>query len=187
MSNTKLVEIALKEVGVREVPINSNRGPRVEDFQKYVGAWLVGGAWCAAFVSWVFGQAFVDQKNPAGKQSSAIMGFWTRNAKHEHFIRFTPKDVMSGKHKIEPGDMFVMCSDPLKVPQVQGGTVKAHTGHVGFCTGEMITTKKFATVEGNTNEAGSREGGGVYARSRTLDEAKLVGFVRYIGPWKASS
>lgn len=180
MSNQNLVDIALKEVGVREVPINSNRGPRVEEFQKYVGAWLVGGAWCAAFVSWCFGQVYPGA-NPAGKQSSAIMGFWTRNKGREDFVRFSPADVKSGKYKIEPGDLFVLCSDPAKVPQVQVGTVKAHTGHVGICTGEMLSATKFSTVEGNTNEAGSREGGGVYHRSRTLDEAKLVGFVRYIG------
>lgn len=180
MSNQNLVDIALKEVGVREIPINSNRGPRVEEFQKYVGAWLVGGAWCAAFVAWVFGQAYPGA-NPAGRQSSAIMGFWTRNAGRVDFLRFTPADVKAGKQKIEAGDLFVLCSDPAKVALVQVGRVKAHTGHVGICDGVMLTTTKFGTVEGNTNEAGSREGGGVYHRSRSLDEAKLVGFVRYLG------
>jgi len=180
MSNQNLVDIALKEVGVREVPINSNRGPRVEDFQKYVGAWLVGAAWCAAFVAWVFGQAYPGA-NPAGKQSSAVMGFWTRNAGREDFLRFTPADVKSGKYKIEPGDIFVLCNDPTKVDQVRVGRVKAHVGHCGICEGNMLTATKFGTIEGNTNEAGSREGGGVYHRSRSLDEPKLVGFVRYLG------
>ena len=180
MSNQNLVDIALKEVGVREVPINSNRGPRVEEFQKYVGGWLVGAAWCAAFVSWCFGQVYPGA-NPAGKQSSAVMGFWTRNRTREDFVRFLPADVKSGKYKIEPGDLFVLCSDPTLVPKVQVGTVKAHTGHVGICDGVMHSATKFGTVEGNTNEAGSREGGGVYHRTRSLDEAKLVGFVRYLG------
>lgn len=178
--NQNLVDIALKEVGVREVPINSNRGARVEDFQKYVGAWLVGSAWCAAFVAWCFGQAYPGA-NPAGKQSAAIMGFWTRNKDRGDFVRFLASDVKSGKYKIEPGDLFVLCSDPAKVPGVQSGVIKGHTGHVGICDGVMLNATKFGTVEGNTNEAGSREGGGVYHRSRSLDEAKLVGFVRYLG------
>jgi len=178
--NQNLVDIALKEVGVREVPINSNRGPRVEEFQKYVGAWLVGSARCAAFVAWCFGQAYPGA-NPAGKQSAAIMGFWARNKTRGDFVRFLPADVKAGKFKIEPGDLFVLCSDPVKVPKVQSGVIKGHTGHVGICDGVMLSATKFGTVEGNTNEAGSREGGGVYHRSRNLDEAKLVGFVRYLG------
>jgi hypothetical protein len=180
MDLVKVVEVAAKEVGVREVPANSNRGPRVEAYQKYVGAWLVGGAWCAAFVSWCFGQVF-DKANPVGKQSSAIMGYWTRNASREDFVRFFPADVKAGKYKIEPGDLFVLCSDVGKVPLVQADKVKAHTGHIGICDGVMLSATKFGTIEGNTNTAGSREGGGVYHRSRSLDEAKLVGFVRYIG------
>ena len=180
MSNQNLVDIALKEVGVREVPINSNRGPRVEEFQKYVGAWLVGSAWCAAFVAWVFGQAYPGA-NPAGKQSSAVMGFWSRNKGREDFVRFLPEDVKSGKYKVEAGDVFVLCNDITKIPQVRSGAIKGHTGHVGICDGIMLSPTKFGTIEGNTNEAGSREGGGVYHRSRSLDEAKLVGFVRYLG------
>jgi hypothetical protein len=178
--NQTVVDVALKEVGVREVPLNSNRGPRVEVYQKYVGAWLIGGPWCAAFASWCFAQAF-PAANPAGKQSAAIMGFWARNKDRADFVRFTPADVKAGKFKIEPGDLFVMCSDAAKVPQVQADKIKGHTGHVGICDGKMSSATKFGTVEGNTNAGGSREGGGVYHRSRSLDEAKLVGFVRYIG------
>jgi hypothetical protein len=109
------------------------------------------------------------------------MGFWTRNKGREDFVRFLPADVKAGKFKIEPGDLFVLCSDVAKVPGVQRGAIKAHTGHIGICDGVMLSATKFGTIEGNTNEAGSREGGGVYHRSRSLDEAKLVGFVRYLG------
>jgi len=180
MDLVKVIEVAANEVGVREVPANSNRGPRVETYQKYVGVWLVGGAWCAAFVSWCFGQVF-DKANPVGKQSAAIMGYWTRNKSREDFIRFLPEDVISGKYKIEAGDIFVMCSDPLKVKDVKSDKLGAHIGHCGICKGEMVSALEFKTYEGNTNTGGSREGGGVYARSRKLNEAKLVGFVRYLG------
>ena len=50
-----VVEIALKEVGVREATGN-NDGARVEQYLASVGLHR-GAPWCAAFISWVFKQA----------------------------------------------------------------------------------------------------------------------------------
>ncbi|QDW28127.1 peptidoglycan-binding protein [Pedobacter sp. KBS0701] len=51
----KLLCIAKNEVGVRELS-GHNDGPRVATYLRYVNV-KEGSAWCAAFVSWVFGQA----------------------------------------------------------------------------------------------------------------------------------
>jgi hypothetical protein len=51
----KLLCIAKNELGVREVS-GRNDGPRVAAYLHYVNV-EEGSAWCAAFVSWVFGQA----------------------------------------------------------------------------------------------------------------------------------
>lgn len=51
----KLLQVAEKELGVRELSGN-NDGPRVAAYLSYVHV-PEGSAWCAAFVSWVFGQA----------------------------------------------------------------------------------------------------------------------------------
>lgn len=50
-----LLAIAEKEVGVRERSGN-NDGERVELYLKYIGL-QKGHAWCAAYTSWVYGQA----------------------------------------------------------------------------------------------------------------------------------
>ena len=49
----RLLEVARKEIGVREASENS--GPRVDQYNAYVG--VRKAKWCASFVSWCFGQA----------------------------------------------------------------------------------------------------------------------------------
>ena len=51
----RIICIAEKELGVRE-GTGKNDGPRVEMYLQHVGL-KKGHAWCAAFVSWVYGQA----------------------------------------------------------------------------------------------------------------------------------
>lgn len=51
----RLLQVAEKELGVRESSGN-NDGTRVAEYLSYVHV-PEGSAWCAAFVSWVFGQA----------------------------------------------------------------------------------------------------------------------------------
>ena len=53
----KVVEIALAEVGVTEVPLGSNRGPRVQQYQAPTELGGTGWPWCAAFVEWVWEKA----------------------------------------------------------------------------------------------------------------------------------
>lgn len=50
-----LIRLAEKELGVRELS-GKNDGPRVELYLRHVGL-KKGYAWCAAFVSWLHGQA----------------------------------------------------------------------------------------------------------------------------------
>ncbi|WP_316815856.1 peptidoglycan-binding protein [Pedobacter nyackensis] len=57
----KILAIAEKEVGVQES--DENAGPRVDEYNAYVGFKKV--AWCASFVSWVFGQAGHPQPRSA--------------------------------------------------------------------------------------------------------------------------
>ncbi|RZK92453.1 MAG: peptidoglycan-binding protein [Pedobacter sp.] len=51
----KLLAIARSQVGVRERPLNNHR-KQVAEYLRYVNQ-PQGRAWCAAFVSWVYGQA----------------------------------------------------------------------------------------------------------------------------------
>ena len=49
--------------------------------------------------------------------------------------------------------------------------------HVGFVDGMNGGKQVVSTIEGNTNPAGSREGGGVYERQRQLQS--IYRFVMY--------
>lgn len=62
-SRTRIIRIASAEIGVREATGN-NDGKRVEEYLRYT-ALGKGHAWCAAFISWCYGQAGISQpRNP---------------------------------------------------------------------------------------------------------------------------
>lgn len=62
-TRSKIIRIAADEIGVREATGN-NDGARVEDYLGYTGLGK-GYAWCAAFVSWCYGQAGLPEpRNP---------------------------------------------------------------------------------------------------------------------------
>jgi hypothetical protein len=59
----RIIEIATAEIGVREATGN-NDGERVEEYLRYTNLGK-GHQWCAAFVSWCYGQAGLPQpRNP---------------------------------------------------------------------------------------------------------------------------
>jgi len=144
-----VIQTALSQVGVREQPINSNRGREVEQYLASIG--LGGGyAWCMAFVFWCTKEAAKQLKlpNPLYKTGGVLMQ-WNQRPQ----LRITQP---------APGDIFIM-------DKGQG------RGHAGFV--EALSGQTIHTIEGNSNEAGSAEGDGVYQRTR---EISLInkGFLR---------
>ncbi|QEK50944.1 CHAP domain-containing protein [Pedobacter aquae] len=139
-NRTKLKRIYSQEIGIREKS-NRNDGSQVESYLKYTGH-SKGAPWCAAFVSWCLGQAGIS--NPQTAWSPALLP-----AK-----RIIWENTWQ-KEKIQPqaGDVFGIWY-----------ASKKRIAHCGFIDawGESIVI----TVEGNTNEAGSREGDGVYRKRR---------------------
>ena len=135
---------------VREEPRNSNRGQAVEAFLKLTG--LGGGQpWCAAFVAWA-GQTALGKDWPLPLTAScAALG---TAADGKHLLRQAPK----------AGDVFL-----LWFPSLQRF---AHTGLVVSVDGSTVTT-----LEGNTNDGGSRDGWGVFQRTRTFAAADR--FIRW--------
>ncbi len=137
----RIVDIYLGEVGVREATGN-NDGERVEEYLASVG-FKKGAPWCAAFVSWVFIQAEVPAIRSAWSPS------WFPVSK-------TVYTRGSSNNKIpESGDVFGLWFNNLK-----------RIAHVGFVHQWQSSTAHVITVEGNTNDAGSREGDGVYKKIR---------------------
>ena len=86
-ARTVLLQLAAQELGVRELS-GRNDGPRVETYLHYVGMHK-GQAWCAAFVSWLHGQAglpkprsgwspalFPNSRKISNAQPGAILGIY---------------------------------------------------------------------------------------------------------------
>lgn len=65
LERAQIVAIAEKEIGIQEYSENSS--PRIDQYNAYAGFRKV--AWCASFVSWVFGQAGYPQPRTAWSPS----------------------------------------------------------------------------------------------------------------------
>lgn len=138
-----LKDVYTSFIGVREKTGN-NDGREVEMFLRTVGLGK-GYAWCAAFVKHCLLEAGIkDAKRINGMASSCVS-----------------KDlIFSGRKKLKvakPGDVFTLYYASLK-----------RIGHTGFFDRE-VNNSVFETVEGNTNDALSREGDGVYKKKRSYN------------------
>lgn len=160
----EVLDVALAEVGVREVPPNSNRGPAVEGFLQSVG--LKGGhPWCAAFTYWCFKKAAAEARRPNPMvRTGGCLAHWNGAVAHGA-RRITKADAVDNPALLGPGMVFIM--------DFGGG--KGHTGFIEAVRGGLIDT-----VEGNTDASKTREGGGVYRLTRKLAEINK-GYIDYAG------
>jgi hypothetical protein len=156
----RALHVARSQVGEREVPKGSNFGGMVTAYLKASG-WISPAAWCAAFAVWCIVQA-------GGKKSL----LWTSGLASTWFLYDWAK--RKGRLSTEPkrGDLFVW------------STPKG--GHTGFVV-EVYRTRgvlHIRTIEGNTNDEGSREGYEVCERRRSITELqsyKRFGFINLGG------
>lgn len=155
------VSIAETQLGVREEPIGSNRGKMVNEYLLSVG--LPGGNfWCMAFVYWCYQQAAKQLlvANPLPK-TAGCLDHWHKTKGR----KIAKREAVLHPELVTPGAVFIM----------DHGKGAGHTGIVVSVDGQTLTT-----IEGNTNEAGSRNGIGVFRRKRTI-AAINKGFVVYEG------
>ena len=141
----EVAEIYTAEIGVRE-RTGTNDGERVEMYLRAANLGR-GNPWCAAFVTWTFKQA---------KVPAVVSGYspsW-----------FPKKNVIYQNRKGEPrqADVFGIYF-----------ASKGRIAHVGFID-EWGTGSHCVTVEGNTNDEGSREGDGVYRKRRLKNQIYKV-------------
>lgn len=150
--SAKALQIALTQLGVSEVPKGSNGGPQVNKYLKSVGLGP-GYAWCMAFVYWCVNEAAkeLDRKNPLVKTAGVLLQWNSVN------LRLLP----ARSSAVKPGDIFIM--------QFAHGL-----GHTGFV--EKVGKGIIYTIEGNTNDDGSREGYEVARRQRSITTIK--GFIQ---------
>lgn len=160
----ELIRIARGEVGVREVG-GANRGPRVVEFQR--ATWLEPGPWpwCAAFTCWVLREALKTDPGKAYIRNKNVEQWRCRDASAFGWIGWAKAKGLAVGRTPRRGDFVVYDFNGPK----QGG------GHIGLVEA-VLADGRFRTVEGNTNGEGSREGDGVYEKTRSVNSA--VGFIR---------
>ncbi len=157
------IEIATGEIGVREDPMGSNRGKRVEQYQASVGV-DPGEPWCAAFLFFCFREAAKALKvpNPVIKTGS-VLDHWNR-ARDKGIKTLLHDEALDDPSKVKPGMIFIISTG--------GGN-----GHTGIVT--RVAGGKLETIEGNTNDGGSREGIGVFDRTGRSIASINRGFIDY--------
>jgi len=155
--SARALEIATTQLGVHEKG-SSNSGPEVDKYLKSVGL-TAGFPWCMAFVYWCYNQASIE---------SGVANFLIRTAgvlhqwnEQQPVRKIVLDKVLKDPAIIKPGAVFIM----------DHGKGNGHTGLV-----EKIHGSSIDTIEGNTNDEGSREGYEVCRRTRRLTAIK--GFIQ---------
>lgn len=166
-----IVTVAREELakGIREV--TRNQHPELVKYWKRTSYGSAGfnnrEPWCAAFLAWlVYEAAFRvwGDSMPFSPCRSAGVISWPAWAKTAPGWKCLPPST-----RVEPGD--IVCWDWNG--KSAGGT------HIGLGTADEHKTQ-FATIEGNTNGAGSRDGDGLYAKN-TRTRVGCIAILRYVG------
>jgi hypothetical protein len=158
MSNfiAHFIRIAQAEIGVEEVN-GSNCGPRVNEYK--AATWLPANKpwpWCAAFVCWCVREAMKTASIHETKtfKRPRTAGAWD----FENWSLAQDSTTWTKKpHRgdIQPGDIVVF-----------------KFSHIGVAISAPDKNGNVQTVEGNTDKAGSREGGGVYRKTRNVSQIR---------------
>lgn len=146
--------------GVREDPPRSNRGSFVDLYVSSVGLDPAGGhAWCYAFQYHCFFTAALQlQISCPLPKTGGCLNAWSMAV---------DRAKRSSVALPQPGWIFIL----------DHGFGKGHAGLIYASDPDGVFIH---TVEGNTNIQGSREGDGVYERTRRVSELTgLVGFLDY--------
>lgn len=148
------------QIGTSEHPANSNRGPKIDDWQAAVG--IQGAPWCGALVH-AGALAGGVRLDPAVRYVPAIKGL--AQAGRGGYLRWV------GPREIQPGDSVCFNFD--------GGV----DDHVGTCESIDLVAGTVTCIEGNTSstERGSQSNGGIVAR-RTRSLAVVHGAGRPAWP-----
>ena len=151
----KLIELALKEVGTTEVH-GTNCGPRVDEYKAATNLpphepW----PWCAAFQCFIIREAMTA----CGIAESATFKR-PKTAGAFDFENWSLRQGNETQTKRDPGD------------DIRAGDIVIFKfSHIGIAV-EDASGSTVDCVEGNTDTSGSREGGGVFRKTRKLSQIK---------------
>lgn len=159
----EIVRIATAEIGVTESPPGSNCGPRVDEYK--AATWLnpkPGWPWCAAFVCWVAREAMAA----AGVRETTT------------FKRPRTAGAWDLENWSLAQDESTWTKKPHRSDILPGDIVVFTFSHVGFAVSRPDANGYVLTVEGNTDGAGSREGGAVLRKRRHV--SKIRSRIRFL-------
>lgn len=148
----RALSIAKSQLGNSEVPKGSNKGPHIKKYLNSVGL-DEGYAWCMAFVYWCVNEASKEMNvpNPIIK-TAGVLNQWNK----------IPKAMK--KTVPQAGDIFIM-------------DFGKGAGHTGFVT--SVKDGVINTIEGNSNDEGSREGYEVCRKPNGRKMASIKGYIRF--------
>ena len=162
----KVVEVALKYVGQRELP-NNVFDPE-SDFGKklHAAGQKDGDPWCALFCELVFKEAYPERFAELDKLFSA--------SAVQTYKNFTKGGGYMEHNLPKEGTLCIWQKYVEGKPQWQG--------HAGIVY-ELKSSWEFTCIEGNTNEQGSREGTSVQVKDRKVlkdvwNGLKVLGFIQ---------
>jgi len=170
-ASTKLIKeviaFATTQIGIMEKPPGSNRGPEVDEFLRAAGLDPEDGSfpWCVAFTHFCYLKAAekLDKENPHIR-TAGVLDHWNKAGRKEGVIRITNAQAVADPALVQPGSLFIM----------DFGKGAGHTGIVTEIANGMLVT-----IEGNTNDGGSRNGIGVFKRTARKINQVNKGFIDY--------
>ncbi len=160
ISNIKIAQTAKTYIGQTEKPLNS--GFTSDSFEKKMKAvgWQKKQAWCSYFCELVCKEAMPELTQILDKLFSASATETWKNFDIAQMTSETPK------------------IGSLAVWRFGNGW----SGHIGIVS-QVIDLNNFVTIEGNTNDGGSREGYIVCEKKRKMNKVfqpkglNLIGFI----------
>ena len=151
----ELVKVARAEIGVEEID-SSNSGPRVEEYQSATSLGGTGWPWCAAFICWCVreaakaaGVSFTDKFRRPTTAGAWALELWSLSQDASTWTKKLPG------RDIKPGDIIIFTFS-----------------HCGIAASDPDDTGHFTCIEGNTDHAGSREGGAVWLKWRRTSQVR---------------
>lgn len=141
----RVVAAAKTQIGIRET--SKNQGPGISKYwtaTTYPTGYANREPYCAAFVCWVVKEAVGNGRVTFSLPRSPVA------YDAEKWARANAGKGIAFADKPKPGDIFTL----------------AAASHVGIV--ESVSGSTIYTIEGNTDGSGSREGDGVYRRTRSI-------------------
>jgi hypothetical protein len=153
---SRVLEVALAELdlGVHEMPLGSNRGPRVDVYLPRWAQTRPGPPWCAWFATWVLERAL--GKVPTGRRRGGVARLVSDAQRAGLYLPLRPGH--GSICSLAPGDLFAMDHGPRS------------GGHVGIVLRVDAAGREISTIEGNSGHR-------VRLGRRRLDDPEIVGTI----------